>query len=113
MRYFEAVLVRLMFLIAAECVGDRARDKSENRKQQKQDGQRCQVVDVAYAPARAVAPQQTSDGAISQIEENQAADRSEGQTFRNVAEYVVAHLVAGDVNDLRRVHLRNCGVPDD
>src|SRR6266852_5889777 len=102
-----------MLEVAGEGAGDGNGESRNNRQEQQQDGEGSPIIQAANLPRGAPAGEDPADGAVTEIEEDKKKGREEGDELGDVMQNVVAHFVAGDVNNLGRVHIGDGGVPDD
>src|ERR1044071_1459818 len=122
-----------MFLITAEGIKYRLCQKNEERKEEHQRGQRSPIAQTIHYPvfipianypmARPVINDQPPSPLPSferpvhrhvyEIKNEHHKRAREGYAFGDVAEHVMAHLVADYEQRLRRGHVLNRGVPHD
>src|SRR6266568_831208 len=109
----EAILVGLMFIVAAARAGDGARNERKDGEEQQQGWQRRPIVEAADSPFRAPAGKHPADAAIAEIEEHEQEHGAESEQLGDMLQDVMAHLMAGDVNDLRSAHFGDGGIKYD
>src|SRR5271170_7244664 len=68
---FQAVLIRLVFIVAAEGTLDRVSNKRVNGKQEQQRRERGPIVNSADAPRAAESLQNPANGAETEVEEDE------------------------------------------
>src|SRR5467141_1270408 len=111
MRDFQTVPVSLMFLLPDSGADKRARQEKEDGQEYQQGRKRGPIVNTANLPVLTPAVEHPADAAITKIEKYKQQRGSESQQLGNMPQDVVAHFVARDENNLRRVHLGDGGVP--
>src|ERR1700683_5539014 len=102
-----------MLDVAAESVGNRTPEKTENGKNQQKDGERSPILQASDVPALAPAAEKPADHAKSEIEKREKTGYAEKNSLPNVAENVVAHFVPDDGDDFRRGLFVDGRIPDD
>src|SRR5467141_4080394 len=111
MRDFQTVLVGLMFLMPDSGADKRTRQEKEDGQEYQQGRKRGPIVNTANLPDLTPAGEHPADTAITEIEKYKEQRGSESQQLGNMPQDVVAHFMARDENNLRRVHLGDGGVP--
>src|SRR6266851_2215921 len=109
----EAILVGLMFIVAAARAGDGVRGERKDGEEQQQGRQRRPVLEAANFPIRAPASKHPADAAMAEIEEHEQERGAKSEQFGDMPQDVMAHLMTGDVNDLWGGHLGDGGIKHD
>lgn len=65
----QAVLIRLMFGIAAESAGDGTSNESKNRNQKQHSRERSPIIDATHVPLCSRARQDPADAPVAEIEQ--------------------------------------------